>query len=54
MVCICDAASFRFIEPNAFAETLLGEFVVSKAEILAEMTFSAALFVPRGFIGNSL
>jgi hypothetical protein len=30
--------------------TLLGEFVGLKANLLAEKTFSAALFVPRGFI----
>ncbi len=28
------------IETTLFAENLLGEFVVSKAELLAEMTFS--------------
>ena len=30
------------IEKVFFAENLLGEFVVSKAEFLAEMTFSLA------------
>ncbi|WP_268866110.1 hypothetical protein [Vibrio parahaemolyticus] len=42
--------SFGVIESNFFAETLLCEFVGAKADLLAEMTFSAALFVPRGFI----
>ncbi|HCG8570672.1 TPA: hypothetical protein ACPVX8_003775 [Vibrio parahaemolyticus] len=37
-------------ESNFFAETLLVEFVGTKADSLAEMTFSAALFVPSGFI----
>ncbi|MGL1462294.1 hypothetical protein [Vibrio parahaemolyticus] len=32
--------SFRVIESNFFAETLLCEFVGAKADLLAEMTFS--------------
>ncbi|EGQ7683632.1 hypothetical protein IZS58_004580 [Vibrio parahaemolyticus] len=32
-----------------FAETLLVEFVDTKADLLAEMTFSLVLQVPRGF-----
>ncbi|WP_257983087.1 hypothetical protein [Vibrio parahaemolyticus] len=34
---------------NFFAETLLVEFVGTKADLLAEMTFSLVLSVPRGF-----
>ncbi|MBM4959804.1 hypothetical protein HYO30_22555 [Vibrio parahaemolyticus] len=75
------AATFGLTELNLFAETLLVEFVGTKADLLAEMafslvwkvhvallkvthceigfpkalfgvvsSFSAALFVPRGFI----
>ncbi|MBE4039745.1 hypothetical protein HJ123_23070 [Vibrio parahaemolyticus] len=29
--------------------TPLGEFVVTKADLLAEMTFSLVLYIPRGF-----
>ncbi|EHH1265206.1 hypothetical protein M5224_004670 [Vibrio parahaemolyticus] len=32
-----------------FAETLLAEFVGTKADLLAEMTFSLVWQVPRGF-----
>ncbi len=42
------AASFTFTEPNVFAEILLGEFAVAKANLLAEMTFSLVGFIPRG------
>ncbi|WP_407531783.1 hypothetical protein [Vibrio parahaemolyticus] len=37
-------------ESNFFAETLLVEFVGTKADLLAEMAFSTALVVPSGFI----
>ncbi len=40
LVCIFDAASLRFTELYVFAEILLGEFAVAKANLLAEMTFS--------------
>ncbi|SUP24033.1 Uncharacterised protein [Vibrio parahaemolyticus] len=43
------AASLRFNESNVFAETLLGEFAVSKANLLAEMTFSLVGLIPRSF-----
>ncbi|ENM1126678.1 hypothetical protein AB6R54_004603 [Vibrio parahaemolyticus] len=43
------AATFGLIELNFFAETLLVEFVGTKADLLAEMTFSLVLSVPRGF-----
>ncbi|KLE22454.1 hypothetical protein AAW52_21875 [Vibrio diabolicus] len=35
-------ANFGFTELNFFAETLLIEFVGTKADLLAEMTFSLA------------
>ncbi|HCH5318955.1 TPA: hypothetical protein NKY78_004499 [Vibrio parahaemolyticus] len=38
-----------FTEPNVFAEILLGEFAVAKANLLAEMTFSLVGLIPRGF-----
>ncbi|EKB3555243.1 hypothetical protein ONY95_004618 [Vibrio parahaemolyticus] len=31
--------------------TPLGEFVGTKADLLAEMTFSLVLYIPRGFSG---
>ncbi|ELB2742080.1 hypothetical protein QNE41_004318 [Vibrio parahaemolyticus] len=34
---------------SCFAETLLVEFVGTKADLLAEMTFSLVWQVPRGF-----
>ncbi|EIZ0312426.1 hypothetical protein ACSTJP_12420 [Vibrio parahaemolyticus] len=34
------AATFGLTKLNFFAETLLVEFVVTKADLLAEMTFS--------------
>ncbi|HCH0731492.1 TPA: hypothetical protein NKO76_004856, partial [Vibrio parahaemolyticus] len=34
------AATLGLIELNSFAETLLFEFVGTKADLLAEMTFS--------------
>ncbi|WP_253184485.1 hypothetical protein [Vibrio harveyi] len=34
---------------NFFAETLLVDFVGTKADLLAEMTFSLVWWVPRGF-----
>ncbi|KOF24662.1 hypothetical protein ACX13_23435, partial [Vibrio parahaemolyticus] len=34
---------------NFFAETLLVEFVDTKADLLAEMAFSLVWKVPRGF-----
>ncbi|MGR2872523.1 hypothetical protein [Vibrio vulnificus] len=34
---------------NFFAETLLVKFVGTKADLLAEMTFSLVWWVPRGF-----
>ncbi|MCR9790453.1 hypothetical protein P3709_23570 [Vibrio parahaemolyticus] len=34
------AATFTFPESNFFAETLLVEFVGTKADLLAEMAFS--------------
>ncbi|TOQ87543.1 hypothetical protein CGG85_22615 [Vibrio parahaemolyticus] len=43
------AAIFGLIELNFNAETLLVEFVGTKADLLAEMTFSLVLSVPRGF-----
>ncbi|EHR5322070.1 hypothetical protein P6A00_004633 [Vibrio parahaemolyticus] len=36
-------------ESNFFAETLLVEFVDTKADLLAEMAFSLVWSVPRGF-----
>ncbi|WP_257975246.1 hypothetical protein [Vibrio parahaemolyticus] len=33
-------ATFGFTESNFFAETLIVEFVGTKADLLAEMTFS--------------
>ncbi|MCS0023145.1 hypothetical protein [Vibrio antiquarius] len=44
------AATFGLPELNFFAETLLVEFVGTKADLLAEMTFSLVWWVPRGFI----
>ena len=43
------AATFWLPELNFFAETLLVEFVGTKADLLAEMTFSLVWWVPRGF-----
>ncbi|EHU9446839.1 hypothetical protein KZY42_004332 [Vibrio vulnificus] len=43
------AAIFGLTELNFFAETLLVEFVGTKADLLAEMTFSLVWQVPRGF-----
>ncbi|EPX6934653.1 hypothetical protein ACW0Z7_001982 [Vibrio parahaemolyticus] len=44
------AAIFGLTELSFFAETLLAEFVGTKADLLAEMTFSLVWQVPRGFI----
>ncbi|MGY6452847.1 hypothetical protein [Vibrio parahaemolyticus] len=41
--------TFWLPELNFFAETLLVEFVGTKADLLAEMTFSLVWWVPRGF-----
>ncbi|EPM4074614.1 hypothetical protein ACTJ25_004454 [Vibrio parahaemolyticus] len=43
-------ASFGLNEPKFCVEVSLGEFVVSKANLLAESTFSTTLLVPSGFI----
>ncbi|OOX69740.1 hypothetical protein BJL74_22690 [Vibrio parahaemolyticus] len=43
-------ASFGLNAPEFCVEVSLGEFVVSKANLLAESTFSTALLVPSGFI----
>ena len=43
------AATFGLPEVNFFAETLLVEFVGTKADLLAEMTFSLVWYV-RGFV----
>ncbi|ELS9256587.1 TPA: hypothetical protein NGU23_004743 [Vibrio parahaemolyticus] len=45
------AATFGLTELNYFAEILLVEFVGTKADLLAEMTFSLVWQVPRGFSG---
>ncbi|HCH2711697.1 hypothetical protein ACRTD6_19140 [Vibrio parahaemolyticus] len=44
------AATFGLPELNFFAETLLVKSVGTKADLLAEMTFSLVWWVPRGFI----
>ncbi len=43
------AATFGLTALNFFAGTLLVEFVGTKADLLAEMTFSLVWWVPRGF-----
>ncbi len=43
------AATFGLPELNCFAETLLVKSVGTKADLLAEMTFSLVWWVPRGF-----
>ncbi|HHX8271228.1 TPA: hypothetical protein ACVOYV_004473 [Vibrio diabolicus] len=37
------------IEATLFAENMLGEFVVLKADLRAEMQFSLVVYVLRGF-----
>ena len=43
------AATFGLTESNFFAETLLCEFIGTKADLLAEKAFSLVWSVPRGF-----
>ncbi|EJF4094279.1 hypothetical protein DFX36_RS23465 [Vibrio parahaemolyticus] len=43
------AATFGLTELNFFAETLLVEFVGTKTDHFAEMTFSLVWWVLRGF-----
>ncbi|ODY78774.1 hypothetical protein BBM31_20535 [Vibrio parahaemolyticus] len=43
-------ASFGLNETKFCVEVSLGEFVVSKANLLAESMFSTALLAPSGFI----
>ncbi|AUV85906.1 hypothetical protein C1N50_06940 [Vibrio campbellii] len=43
------AVTFGLIESYFFAETLLCEFIGTKADLLAEVTLSLVWQVPRGF-----
>ncbi|HAV1555735.1 hypothetical protein P5E07_22890 [Vibrio parahaemolyticus] len=43
------AAIFGLTEQGIFAEILLGEFAVAKANLLVEMTFSLVGLIPRSF-----